>query len=423
MITHQHHDLFIESCSVRQLAEHIPTPFYAYSQGMIQHQAAAYQAMAATFPDAMVCYAVKANNHPAILSLLAEEGLGADVVSGYELRQALAAGIPPQKIVFSGVGKTVEEINLALHHRIAQINVESLAELDVIQTLAAAFGHPARIALRINPNVDAKTHAKITTGKEDNKFGVPLSDLPAVIHRVQSSPHLHWQGLAVHIGSQILTLAPYQAAYAFVMQVVRDLAGHGIVIDHLDLGGGIGIAYHQGPEFTLADYGAMIKTTLGDWSGKVIFEPGRFIVGAAGILVTEVLYIKETQKKRFAIVNAAMTDLIRPALYDAVHRIVPVHQSDAPPQPYDVVGPVCETGDILGRDVLLPPLHAGDLVAILDAGAYGAVLASHYNMRSFPAEVMVSGDHYGIITHRQTFEDLNTHRSVWTGPATPKLQG
>jgi diaminopimelate decarboxylase len=417
MMTYQHRDLFMEACAVRTLAEGVPTPFYAYSQGMIETQARAYQAMAGRFSDAMVCYAVKANNHPAILSLLAAQGLGADVVSRYELRQALMAGIPPHKIVFSGVGKTAEEIQLALSHRIAQINVESLAELEVIQTLAAAHNHPARIALRINPNVDADTHAKITTGKEDNKFGVPLSDLPAVIGRVQSCPHLHWQGLAVHIGSQIVTLAPYQAAYTFVMQVVRDLAGHGIVIDHLDLGGGIGIAYDKGPAFTLDDYGAMVQKTLGDWSGKVIFEPGRFLVGAAGALITEVLYIKETPKKRFAIVNAAMTDLIRPALYDAVHRIVPVHQSDAPPHRYDVVGPVCETGDILGRDVPLPPLHAGDLLAILDAGAYGSVLASHYNMRSFPAEVMVSGEEYGVITHRQTFEDLNRYRQVWAGPS------
>ena len=414
MFTYQHRDLYIESVSLRKIAEEIGTPFYAYSMKTLIERATEYSIACNMFDNSLICYAMKANNHPAILSLFAKMGLGADVVSGYELTYAIKCGIPPEKIVFSGVGKTADEIKLAIDYNIKQINVESLAELQAIQIIASAAKKRVPIAIRVNPNVDANTHAKITTGKSDNKFGITISDLKSVVDLVQSSSHIHWQGIAVHIGSQILELRPYYLAYSFVMELVRELATFGIIIDHLDFGGGIGIAYQNAPNFTINDYTAMVLQVINNWQGTIIFEPGRFLVGESGALVTEVIYTKQSPNKNFAIVNAAMTDLIRPALYDAVHRIVPVHLVETSHNTmYDVVGPVCETGDILGRDVLLPRLNSGNLLAILDAGAYGAALSSNYNMRSLPAEVMVDDDEYCVITQRQSLDDLNRNRRPW----------
>jgi diaminopimelate decarboxylase len=399
--------LHAEDVPVAKIAEAVGTPFYCYSTATLERH---YRVFAAAFPkDALICFSLKANSNQAVIGTLAKLGAGADVVSGGELVRALKAGIPPAKIVFSGVGKTDAEMSAALDAGIYQFNVESEPELRALSALASARGAQAPITLRVNPDVDAKTHAKITTGKSENKFGIPWKQARAAYGEAAKLPGLKIVGVDVHIGSQITQLSPFEAAFAAVRDLIADLRRDGHPIQRLDLGGGLGIPYEMDaplpphPE----DYGAMIRQVVGDLDVQLIAEPGRLIVGNAGILVSRVTYRKTGEGRIFLIIDAGMNDLIRPALYDAHHDIIPVTEpKSAATSPVDVVGPVCESADLFAKDRALPPLERGDLVAILSAGAYGAVQASDYNTRPLVPEVLVKGDQFAIIRPRPRIEDI-----------------
>jgi diaminopimelate decarboxylase len=399
--------LHAEGVPLTRIAEDAGTPSYVYSSATLIHHYRTF-ADAFTGQDATVCYAVKANSNQAVITTLAAEGAGADVLSEGELRRAIAAGIPPAKIVFSGVGKSAHEIGLALETGVGQINVESEPELALISEIATANGLIAPIAIRVNPDVDARTHEKITTGRKENKFGIDLTRSPKIYAHAAQLPGIDVVGVAVHIGSQLTELEPFGDAFTLVAELVVTLRGEGHDIRRLDLGGGLGIPYRDEVPPAPAAYAALIKEKTHHLGVEVVLEPGRMITGNAGILLTRVLYVKKGESKSFAVVDAGMNDLMRPAIYDAWHGIVPVMEPtpDAPMETIDVVGPVCETADIFGRDRTLPVLKSGDLVAIRSAGAYGAVMASTYNTRPLVAEVLVKDDASAVIRPRQDVAEL-----------------
>ncbi len=400
-------EIYVEDLAIQSLAQQVGTPFYCYStETLIRHYNVFCQAF--TGDDFLLCYAVKANSNQAIIKTLANAGAGADVVSEGELRRALRAGIPAEKIVFSGVAKTEREMVFALETGIFQFNVESEPELHQLSRLADKMGKTAAIAFRINPDVDARTHAKISTGKSENKFGIPRTRAREIYAMAAGLPGIRVQGVDLHIGSQLTDLAPFEQAFRRIVTLVEDLRNDGHDISVLDLGGGLGIPYGREetkPPLPL-EYGEMVKKTVGHLGCRIIIEPGRLLVGNAGILVSRVIYVKQGEDRKFLIIDAAMNDLVRPSMYDAYHEIVPVRQSDAAISPCDVVGPVCETGDTFARDRQLPALEAGDLVAIRSAGAYGAVMSSTYNTRPLVPELLVRGGEYAIIRARPDYDDI-----------------
>jgi diaminopimelate decarboxylase len=401
--------LHAEDVPLPEIAAAVGTPFYCYSTATLtRHFHVFSKAFAGA--DMLVCYALKANSNQAVIRTLAKLGAGADVVSEGELRRALAAGVPPEKIVFSGVGKTAREMDFALEAGILCFNVESEPELELLSARAVALGKTAPVSLRINPDVDARTHKKISTGKAEDKFGIPLTRAREVYAHAARLPGLKVTGVDAHIGSQITDLQPYDDAYRLLAELVRTLRADGHRIDHVDLGGGLGIPYRtdNDPPPLPDAYAEIARKHTADLGVKVIFEPGRMIVGNAGILVTQVIYLKEGEAKNFIIVDAAMNDLVRPTLYDAFHEIRPVVQTapDASRVRADVVGPVCETGDYLGHDRDLPRPNPGDLLAVGTAGAYGAVQAGTYNSRLLVPEVLVDGDRFHVIRPRTSYDAL-----------------
>ena len=402
--------LCAEGVPIARIAADVGTPFYCYSTATLERHYRVFEAALAGL-DAVICFSVKSNGNLAVIRTLAALGAGADVVSGGELARALAAGVPSERIVFSGVGQTEPEIERALIADIRQINVESEPELMAVDRVAGRLGKRAQVSLRINPDVDAHTHAKITTGLTENKFGIEWTRAHEVVTRArQLAPNVDIVGLAVHIGSQLTDLEPFRAAFVRVRDVVAMLRADGAKIGHLDLGGGLGIPYDGALTPSPADYAKVVRETVGDLGCQLVFEPGRLIVGNAGVLVTKVVYVKDGATRRFVIVDAAMNDLLRPALYDARHDIVPVKQPEASQarELVDVVGPVCETGDTFANGLALPPVAAGDLLVIRTAGAYGAVMSSTYNSRDLIPEVLVKGNEFAVVRRRiglQTFLD------------------
>ncbi|MFC0284083.1 diaminopimelate decarboxylase [Camelimonas abortus] len=401
--------LHAEDVDLRHLAQEVGTPFYCYASATIERH---YRVFAEAFSDgpALVCYAMKANSNQAVLKTLARLGAGMDIVSGGELARALAAGVPGERIVFSGVGKTRAEMRAALEAGILCFNVESEPELETLSEVAAGMGLKAPVSIRVNPDVDAKTHAKISTGKFDNKFGVPISRAREVYARAARLPGVEVRGVDMHIGSQITDLAPFANAAKLMASLARELMADGHGLHHLDMGGGLGVPYRADnePPPVPAEYGEIIRRELRDLGLTLVFEPGRLIVGNAGVLVTEVLYVKHGEGKTFVIVDAGMNDLIRPTLYEAHHDILPVvaHAAEAPQIVADIVGPVCETGDYLALARPLPQLRQGDLLAVMTAGAYGAVQASTYNTRPLVPEVLVKGARSAVVRPRVSVEEL-----------------
>ena len=401
--------LWAEDLAIESLAAEVGTPFYLYSEGAVRGQLRDLkQALIAAGLDPLICYSMKANPSLAIMRALLDEGAGADVVSEGELRRALLAGVPPQKIVFAGVGKTAEEMRAGLEAGILQFNVESRDELLRLNQVAASLGRTAKIALRVNPDVDARTHAKITTGTSENKFGIDIALAPEIMSQAAALDHVELEGLAVHIGSQLTDLSPYAAAFsrlAELFQAARD-AGH--AMKRLDLGGGIGISYEDGTPPDFPAYAEIARKAVGHLGIPLIFEPGRAIVGHAGLLISRVLYAKQGINRRFLILDAAMNDLIRPTLYDAWHDILPVAEPgpNTPLLPQDVVGPICESGDIFAEQRPLPELAPGDLVAICAAGAYGATMSSLYNSRLPAPEVLVRGGEFAVVKPRLDYEAM-----------------
>jgi diaminopimelate decarboxylase len=402
--------LHAEEVDLSELAASVGTPFYCYSTATLERHYRVFADAFAGMAGTLVCYSVKANSNLGVLATLAKLGAGMDVVSEGELRRALAVKVPPDRIVFSGIGKTREEMAFALDAGILAFNVESEAELRALSDVAAARGLTARIAFRVNPDVDAKTHHKIATGKAENKFGVPFDEAPRLYALASRLPGIAPTGVHMHIGSQITDLDPFRNAFALLKELVEALRQEGFAIDFVNLGGGLGIPYRndQPPPPSPADYANLVKQAVGALGVRLVFEPGRMIAGNAGILVSRVLYVKGGASKTFTIVDAAMNDLIRPTLYDAHHEILPVAAPDqgAPTVVTDIVGPVCETGDYLALARTLPELKAGDLISVMTAGAYGAVLASEYNSRLLVPEVLVSGNRYCVTRPRPGYGDM-----------------
>jgi diaminopimelate decarboxylase len=398
-----------EDVDLATLAADVGTPFYCYSTATLTRHYKVFNSAFSGLPH-LVCYAVKANSNLAVLNTLARLGAGMDVVSEGELRRALAASVTPEKITFSGVGKTQAEMAFALEQDILCFNVESEPELDALSQLAQRKNRIARVALRVNPDVDAKTHAKMATGKAENKFGIPILRAREVYLQAAALPGIKVAGIDIHIGSQITDLAPFDAAFGLIAEFVRALRADGHALDHIDLGGGLGIPYllWEDPEsYHPERYAAIVKAKLGPLNCRLIFEPGRLIAGNAGILVTRVLFVKRGEAKSFVIVDAAMNDLVRPTLYDAHHEVLAVRAGQRNREiTADVVGPVCETGDYLALSRKLPEPSPGDLLAIMSTGAYGAVQAGTYNSRLLVPEVLVNGDQYAIVRPRGTYEDL-----------------
>jgi diaminopimelate decarboxylase len=401
--------LHAEAVSLVQLADAVGTPFYCYSTATLERH---YRVFSDAFAGekALICYALKANSNQSVLRTLAKLGAGADVVSDGELKRALAAGIPPERIVFSGVGKTEAELRAALATDILCINVESEPELELLSRLASEQGKAARISVRVNPDVDSGSHAKISTGKSENKFGIPLTQARAVYARAAKLPGIRVTGVDMHIGSQITDLGPLEAAFRLLADFVQTLRADGHTISHVDFGGGLGIPYYmdrEAPPLPSA-YGAMVKRVTHNLGCTLLFEPGRMIVGNAGILVARVIYVKQGEAKKFVIIDAAMNDLIRPTLYEAHHDILPVRAAPqgTPEIVADVVGPVCESGDYLALGRSMPAVKAGDLVAIMTAGAYGAVQSGTYNTRALVPEVLVKDDQYAVVRPRVEVDAL-----------------
>ena len=399
--------LYAEDVSVAEIAASVGTPFYVYSTAtLVRH----FQ----LFDDALdgmdhcIFYAMKAASNQAILKTLGNLGAGMDVVSGGEYRRAISAGIPPEKVVFSGVGKTLEEITLALQNGIRQFNVESDSELEQISATASSMNKIAPIAIRINPDVDAQTHEKIATGKAENKFGIPISRARDVYSKASKMPGISIVGIDLHIGSQLTDLEPFQKAYQKLADLTQILRQDGHKIKRLDLGGGLGIPYEKNksaPPLPV-EYGKMVRKVLGHLDCEIEIEPGRLIVGNAGILVSSVIGVKNGDNRNFLILDAAMNDLIRPAMYDAYHDIIPIKQISSPEAVYDVVGPVCETGDTFAKKRTMPELSKNDMVAFRSAGAYGAVMSSEYNTRPLIPEVMVNKNEFSIIRKRPSYEEI-----------------
>ncbi|MBO9400297.1 diaminopimelate decarboxylase [Shimia sp. R9_3] len=407
--------LHAEDVPVTEIAAQVGTPFYCYSTATLERHFKLFdEALEGT--EHLVCYAMKAASNQAILKTLAELGAGMDVVSGGEYARAKAAGVPGDKIVFSGVGKTEKEIEAALTGGIRQFNVESEPEMSVISAVASRLGVEAPITIRVNPDVDAKTHAKIATGKSENKFGIPISRAREVYALAASLPGLKVVGIDVHIGSQLTQLEPFAAAYRKVAELTEVLRADGHDIKRLDLGGGLGIPYERSntaPPLPV-EYGAMVKRELGHLGCEIEIEPGRLIAGNAGIMVSKVIYVKSGEDREFLIVDGAMNDLIRPAMYEAHHDIVPVSEPAPGEEPgkYDIVGPVCETGDTFAKEREMAKLAAGDLVAFRSAGAYGAVMSSEYNTRPLIPEVLVHGDQFAVIRRRPSYEEMINRDSI-----------
>ena len=398
---------FAEDVSLKSIADACGTPFYCYSRAAVEAQYDAYVEALKGF-DALVCYAVKANSHQAIIHLLADRGAGADVVSEGELRRALLAGVPAAKIVYSGVAKTVHEIEFALQQDIRQFNVESEPELEEISAAAVRLGKTARVAFRINPDVDAGTHEKISTGKSENKFGVPWESARYAYDRAAKLPGIEICGIDLHIGSQITSLTPFEHAFERIAELAQQLRDDGITIATIDLGGGLGVNYDKENDNapTAAEYAAVVKDKLGHLDCDFIIEPGRSLVANAGVLVGSVIYVKKSRQKTFLIIDAAMNDFLRPSMYDSYHAIVGGHETGAKHVLYDIVGPVCETGDTFARQRELPAQEAGDLIVIEGAGAYGSVMASTYNTRPLVPEVLVDGDEFRIIRKRPSYDSI-----------------
>ena len=401
--------LMAEDVALADIAAAVGTPFYAYSAATLTRHYQLFTEALSPLPH-NVCFAIKSLSNLAVLKLLGDLGAGMDVVSGGEYLRAKAAGVPGERIVFSGVGKTRDEMRMALTGGVRQFNVESEPELLALSAVATELGLKAPITLRINPDVDAKTHEKIATGKKENKFGIPISKAREVYAQAANLPGLQVVGIDVHIGSQLTELAPFEAAFLKVAELTEQLRADGHTITRLDLGGGLGIPYtrsNEAPPLPL-DYGALIKRTLGHLGCEIEIEPGRLISGNSGVLVSEVIYVKRGEDRTFLIVDAAMNDLVRPSMYGAHHDIVPLIEAEAGAemQDYDVVGPVCETGDTFAKARALPALAAGDLLAFRSAGAYGAVMASEYNTRPLVPEVLVQGDHFAVIRARPTFDEI-----------------
>jgi len=401
--------LFAEGVSIIDIAKAVGTPFYCYSTATLERHYSVFSKAFADI-DAMVCYAMKANSNQAVLKTLGRLGAGVDVVSGGELRRGLAAGIPASRIMFSGVGKTAAEMDLALEAGIYCFNVESEPELEILNARAVRLGKKAHVSFRINPDVDARTHAKISTGKKENKFGISWERARAVYAHAATLPGIKVTGIDMHIGSQITELQPFEDAFKLLRELVDTLRADGHAIDHVDVGGGLGVPYKEdnNPPPLPDAYANIVKDQLRNLNCKIVTEPGRLIVGNAGILVTEVIYVKDGGSKTFVIVDGAMNDLIRPTLYEAYHEIRPVRISaaNAPRIKADVVGPVCETGDYLALDREMAMPKPGDLIAVGTAGAYGAVQAGTYNSRLLVPEVLVNGDRFHVIRPRTSYEDL-----------------
>jgi len=401
--------LFAEDVPLARIAEAVGTPFYVYSTATLTRHFKLFDDALGGMPH-LICFAMKSLSNQAVLRVLAQAGAGMDVVSEGEYRRARAAGVSGDKIVFSGIGKTAGEMHVALQGGIRQFNVESEPEMVVLSRVATELGVVAPITIRVNPDVDAKTHAKIATGKSENKFGIPIRRARDVYKMAADLKGLKVVGIDVHIGSQLTELAPFEAAYLKVADLVGELRADGHTIDRLDLGGGLGIPYTRSNEAPPlpTEYGAMIQKTVGHLGCEIEIEPGRLISGNAGLLVSEVIYVKQGEDREFLILDAAMNDLIRPAMYDAHHDIVPLIEAVPGEEPatYDVVGPVCESGDTFAKGREMPEMKAGDRVAFRSAGAYGAVMSSEYNSRPLIPEVLVHGDQFAVIRARPTYEEM-----------------
>ncbi|HEX7075835.1 MAG TPA: diaminopimelate decarboxylase [Hyphomicrobiaceae bacterium] len=401
--------LHAEGVSLARIADEVGTPFYCYSTATLERH---YRVLSEAFrgTDHLICFAVKANSNQAVLRTMARLGAGMDVVSEGELRRARAAGVPADKIIFAGVGKTRDELTYAVSEGVLGFNVESEPELELLSEVASQQRKTARVAIRVNPDVDARTHAKISTGKSENKFGIPFLEAPKLYAQAARLPGIRIAGIHMHIGSQITDLKPFRDAFRLMRELVLALRREGHELEHLDLGGGLGVPYRGSDDVPPHpdEYAATVRAALGDLGLKFILEPGRMIAGNAGVLVSRVIYSKRGAAKTFTIVDAAMNDLIRPTLYEAYHDIWPVREAklQLERQRQDVVGPVCETGDYLALGRELPPLETGDLIAVMTAGAYGAVMSSTYNSRLLVPEVLVNGDDYAVVRPRPTYDDL-----------------
>ena len=399
--------LHVESVPVDDIAEQLQTPFYCYSASALRQNYLSYTEQFKA-ENSLVCFAVKANSNQAIIRALGKMGAGADVVSEGELRRALLAGIPAGKIVYSGVAKTAGEMRFALEQDIFQFNIESEPELELLSETAVAMGKQAPIAFRINPDIDARTHAKISTGKASNKFGIPWTRAHEAYARAAELPGIRVQGIDIHIGSQLTQLQPFEQAFRCLADLTSELRSQGHPISVLDIGGGLGIDYQDNNPVPPAinDYAALANDILGQLDCRILVEPGRSLVGDTGILVSRVIYIKDGERDRFLIIDAGMNDLLRPSMYDAYHEIIPCRLRDGEPEQYQVVGPICESADTFARNRTMTRLQAGDLVAIKNAGAYGAVMASSYNTRPLVPEVLIEGNEITVIRQRPTYDDL-----------------
>ncbi len=406
---------YAEDVAIRHIADAVGTPFYCYSRAAIEARYDAFTDALKDF-DALICYAVKANSNQALIGLLAARGAGADVVSEGEMRRALAAGIPASKIVYSGVAKTVREIEFALQQNIRQFNVESEQELRAISAAATRLNKTARVAFRINPDVDAGTHEKISTGKSENKFGIGIDIAKMAYDEARKLPGIEVCGVDLHIGSQIMTLEPFAAAFSRIAELTQELRDAGHTISTIDLGGGLGVNYDDVNDNapTANDYAQVAAETIGHLDCDIIVEPGRLLVGNAGVLVGNVIYTKTNGASKFLIIDAAMNDFLRPSMYNAYHTIVGGRQSNAPEELYDVVGPVCETGDTFARKRKLPAQEAGDLIIIEGTGAYGSVMASTYNTRPLVPEVLVDGDEFRVIRRRPDYDSMIALDIPWS---------
>jgi diaminopimelate decarboxylase len=406
-----HDRLYCEETPVEAIAEAVGTPFYLYSFRTLTRHFQVFDEAFADVPH-LICYAVKANSNIALLRIFARAGGGADIVSGGELYRALKAGVPPAKIVYSGVGKRIDEIEYALREGILMFNVESPQELELIDETAARMGKRAGIALRVNPDVDPETHPHISTGLKENKFGIDVPRSLTAYRRAKRLSSLDIKGVSCHIGSQVTKISPFVEALERIKRLIMLLREEGIAIRYLDLGGGLGITYDRETPPHPAEYARALLEASREMDCTFIFEPGRVIVGNAGILVTRVLYTKETEEKRFLIVDAGMNDLVRPSLYQAYHQLLPVVGEGREERVYDVVGPICESGDYLAKGRSLPDLKRGELLAVMSAGAYGFAMASNYNSRPRVPEVLVRGSEYAVIRKRERYEDLITGEAI-----------
>lgn len=412
--------LHVEDVALPRIAADVGTPVYVYSANSLRENyngldTAMQKALADTDVTYDICYASKANSNIAVLTTLAGCGSGADVVTGWEMDRCLRAGIPGEKIVFSGVGKTRGEIEFALNNGIGMMNVESVAELETLNTIAGELGVTAPVAIRVNPDVDAETHTKISTGRKEDKFGIDINIAEDVYKQAADMAHINAHGVAIHIGSQLTRLSPFENAFRHLAGLVTRLREAGHVIDHIDIGGGLGITYNEEAPPHFNDFAALVAREIAPLGGHIVLEPGRAIAGNAGLLLGKVIYVKQAETRKFVILDAAMTDLIRPALYDAWHPVVTVEEhgnGSGAPHPVDIVGPVCESADIFAKQRMLAPVERGDLVAILAGGAYGAVMGSVYNARPITAEVLVDGDKFAVIRRRIESADLLQYESV-----------